>query len=159
NVRESGSKESVVIADAVRFGNGMGDILPEAAHGVEVGPSGYSREDECAKYWIQAGLGQGQSAEIYSGAAGDQEDNVNAPPRMAREMNLEAVGSRFQRVYVSFHSNANDGKTRGCRALYNDNWRFPGTGTAHQKRCAQLIGTEVNELLKGLSFPRGCGSW
>jgi hypothetical protein len=52
---------SVVIADAIRFGNGMGTVNRGG------GVSGYPREDESMRYWIQANLGRGQSTSLYDG--------------------------------------------------------------------------------------------
>jgi len=41
------SGNDVIIADAIRFGNGMGDV--DRGFGV----SGYPRDEECARYWVQ----------------------------------------------------------------------------------------------------------
>lgn len=138
---------SVVIADAIRFGNGMGSIIPEPGASV----SGYPREEEASRYWIAAGLGQGQPASLYDTASDDASDNVGTPPRMAREMNREAAGTNTQRVFVSFHSNAGGG--RGVMGLYNNESLFPGTATAHQLRLAQLLGAEINSDLSGIAAP------
>ncbi len=150
NLQPSPSVGSVVIADAIRFGNGMGSV--DRGFGV----SGYPREEECSRYWVQASLGQGQSATLYdpdlpSVTTDDIDDNVGAPIRMAREMNREAAENVYKRIYISFHSNA--GGSRGVVGLWNDNANFPGTGTTNQFRLAQLAGTEVNNDLVGIGSP------
>jgi len=147
NLQPTPAFGDVVIADAIRFGNGMGDVVPQTGATV----SGYPREDEASRYWVQAGLGQGQSTAIYDTASDDTSDNVGTPPRMAREMNRETAGNFFQRIFLSFHSNAGGG--RGTLGLYNDNALFPGTATSNQFRWAQLVGAEVNNDLSALTVP------
>ncbi len=141
---------AVVVADAIRFGNGMGDV--DRGGGV----SGYPREEECSRYWVQRSLGQGQSSSIYDAAGlSDSDDNVRAPIRMAVEMNREIAGSMYQRLYVGFHSNAGGG--RGVLGLYNDPRLSPAvetnSNTPNQFRLAQLLGSEVNNDLCALSVP------
>jgi hypothetical protein len=147
---------AVVVADAVRFGNGMGDVVPVSTGGGVPTVSGYPREEECARYWIQRMLGVGAPAGIYDTGSDDGSDNVGAPPRMAREMNREAAGTMFERLFVSFHSNAS-GVTpptaRGCVGLYNNESLFPGTSTPNQFRLAQLIATELNDDMVALTNP------
>ncbi len=151
NLRADAGAVGVVIADAIRFGNGMGDILPRSANGGAVARSGYPREDECARYWIQAGIGVGGPDSVYDGSGDDGSDNVGAPPRMAAHMNREQNGSRYERVFVSFHSNGGGGSARGTLALHNSN--HPGTYTSNQFRLAQLVGQEVNDDLAALPSP------
>ena len=136
---------SVVIADAIRFGNGMGDVLPDSTGTGTAKVSGYPREEEASRYWIQRSLGPGQDTGIYDrGSVEDGDDNVGAPIRMAVEMNREAAASRYQRVYLGFHSNAGGGTARGCVGLYNNTNLFAGTATSNQLRLAQLVATELN---------------
>lgn len=139
NLGEGASPSGVVIADAIRFGNGMGDVDRGG------GSSGYPREEEAARYWIQRSLGQGQDSGIYANG------NVTAPPRMAVEMNRQAEGNMFKRVYIGFHSNAGGG--RGVLGLYNNASLFPGTATSNQFRLAQLTGAEINNDLTGIPVP------
>jgi hypothetical protein len=150
NLAEGTPGTSAVIADAIRFGNGMGDVNRGG------GVSGYPREEEAARYWIQRSLGQGQPSSIYdSPSLSDGSDNVGAPIRMAVEMNREAAGNMFKRVYVGFHSNAGGG--RGVTALYNDPSLStnvaPNSDTPNQYRYAQILGTEVNTDLVALGSP------
>lgn len=133
---------SVVIADAIRFGNGMGDV--DRGTGV----SAYPREEEASRYWVQRALGQGQSSSIYDvSGLDDQDDNVGTPPRMAAEMNREASGSIYQRIYIGFHSNAGGG--RGAVGLY----RSDSNTTLNQQRLAYLCGHEVNVDMESIGAP------
>lgn len=145
NLEPAPSFGSVVIADAIRFGNGMGDV--NRGFGV----STYPREEECSRYWIQRSLGQGQSSSIYDSSSDDASDNVGAPPRMAREMNREAAENMFKRLYIGFHSNAGGG--RGVTGLYNNESLFAGTSTSNQLRLAQLTGLEINNDLVAIGTP------
>jgi hypothetical protein len=150
NLGEGTPGNSVVVADAVRFGNGMGDV--DRGGGV----SGYPREEECSRYWVQRSLGQGQSATIYDSAGlNDYDDNVRAPTKLAVEMNREAAGSMYKRVFVSFHSNAGGG--RGVVGLYNNPALStnvaPNSDTPNQYRLAGLLGTAVNNELSALRVP------
>lgn len=130
---------SVVIADAIRFGNGMGSI--NRGEGV----SGYPREDESCRYWIQNSVGQGQSASLYDGTGDDESDGWSAPPKMSAEMNREAYGSIYKRIHISFHSNAGGG--RGTVGL------ITGNPTPNQASLAQIAGKEVNDDLVALGSP------
>jgi hypothetical protein len=133
---------SVVIADAIRFGNGMGDV--DRGTGV----SGYPREEEASRYWVQRMLGQGQSSSLYDVAGlDDQDDNVGTPPRMAAEMNREAAENLYKRVYIGFHSNAGGG--RGAVGLY----RSDDNKTPNQQRLAYLCAHEVNTDMESIPSP------
>ncbi len=145
NLRSEGEAGTVVVADAIRFGNGMGSLVPRAADKEKPSVSGYPREEEAAKYWIQAGIGQGQPSSIYSGSSSDENDNVNAPARMAKQMNREGFGKIQERVYLSFHSNS--GNERGVEALYNNATLFPDASTPNQERLAKTLGSELNTRL------------
>lgn len=156
NLEPIPSVGSVVVADAVRFGNGMGDVVPVSAGSGVPTVSGYPREEECARYWIQRMLGVGAPTSIYNTGSDDGSDNVGAPPRMAREMNREVEGTMFERLFLSFHSNASGvtpPSARGCVGLYNNETLFPGTSTPNQFRLAQLIATELNDDMVGLTNP------
>lgn len=149
NAAEPGTVASgVVVADAIRFGNGLGDV----ARGPDDGNrparvSGFPREEEAARYWIERGLGQGQDRGLFDRASlDDSGDNVGAPIRLAAEMNREAASGYFDRLYVSFHSNAGGG--RGVTGLWNNDALFPGTKTRRQKELALGLATELqNEML------------
>ena len=131
NLGENGAAAAVVIADAVRFGNGMGDV------NIGGGVSTYPREDEGNRYWVQRAWGQGQPTSVYTSG------NVSSPIRMAVEMNNQSSGSMYKRAYVGFHSNATTGNTntataRGVLGLWNDPTLStnvaPDSGTLNQYR-------------------------
>ncbi len=138
NLRGS-TNGSYVIADAIRFGNGMGSVNRGG------GVSGYPREEESCRYWIQASLGQGQSTSLYDASDTDEHDSWSAPPRMSAEMNRETSGSMFKRIHISFHSNA--GGQRGVEGLINS------VPTPNQAALAQICGQTVNDELVSLGSP------
>lgn len=135
----------LVVADAIRFGNGMGDI--DRGYGV----SGYPRELEASRYWIERALGQGAPSSIYDLVGFiDQDDNVGSPPRMSDHMTSGPVGPLFyERIFLSFHTNAGSANTLG---LYNN--VYPLTG---QIAFAQAINDEIvadmEALDNGVGFP------
>lgn len=136
----------VVIADMIRFGNGVGDI--DRGGGV----SGELREDEASLYWIQWQVdnSQGISSSVYRVSSSDGSANVSAPPRFAEYMNREASGSLSDRVFVSYHSNGGGGNGRGTLALYNGN-NSASSATPNQFLLADLLGSEVNDDLVSLN--------
>jgi hypothetical protein len=138
NLRDSAAG-TYTFADAIRFGNGMGSV--DRGGGI----SGYPREDESCRYWIQANLGQGQDPLIYDASTGDENDSWQAPARMSAEMNRESEGNLYKRIHISFHSNAGGG--RGTLAL------ITGDPTPNQGTLAQIAGNEVDEDLVALGSP------
>ncbi len=141
NHQPGADTNTVVIADAIRFGNGMGNS-----------GSTYARQDEGARYWIQNSLGQGQSSSIYlePAQAADYEDRM-ARPKMVAEMNRPQT-ARTNRLYISFHSNAFNGAARGTVGLYNNT-----NATPRQVQLANLLAKELNDDLplmnSQLEFP------
>lgn len=142
---------SVVIADAIRFGNGMGSV--DRGGGV----SDYPREEESMRYWVQANLAPGQSTSLYEGSGDDESDSWSAPGKMTAEMNrgpsLTATNDiDYLRIHISFHSNASTGNTntatsRGTVGL------ITGDATPHQAALAQIAGAEVRDDLVALGAP------
>jgi hypothetical protein len=147
NLQPSPGFGAVAVADAIRFGNGMGDVIPVPGGHI----STYPREEEASRYWILKSLGQGQTNVISLTSNDQQSSNVSAPPRMARAMNRVSEGNMFKRIYLGFHSNAGGG--RGTIGLWNNPELFPGTKTPNQERWAQLIGEEVNSTLSAMAVP------
>ncbi len=136
---------NVVIADAVRFGNGMGDINRG------VGISGFERELEASRYWIQKMVGQGMSASLYDlSGYNDNSDNVGAPPRMAAEMNRQEDGGIWDRIYLGFHSNADGGAgtARGAMGLYDN--RGTTLKQDRQKDYGLVVAREMNQDMQAL---------
>lgn len=144
NLRDTATG-TVVIADAIRFGNGMGSVDRGG------GGSGYPREDESMRYWVQANLAQGQSTALYDGTGDDESDSWSAPPKMSAEMNRGDAGDIYDRIHISFHSNAGGG--RGTVAL------ITGDPTPHQAELANIAGGEVNDDLVALGSPPLEAAW
>lgn len=135
---------SVVIADAIRFGNGMGDT-PWGNGGIGTGNvSGYSREDEASLLWTRRAVGEGVVAP--SSVVGTS--NVSAPIRMAEAMNSDSsdYGSS---IYIGFHSNASGStppaSVRGAVGLYRTS-----SPTPHQLDLALAMGRQLNVDMQAL---------
>lgn len=129
---------SVVVADAIRFGNGMGDVNRGG------GISGYPREDEASIYWFERGLPAGADRRLYTGPGEDGAATVGAPPRVAAYMNRESQGRFFDRVLISFHSNALRGASRGVVALFNQS---PSQRPTYQEELAIEMGVRLEDEL------------
>jgi hypothetical protein len=140
--RGDGSGGSVVIADGVRFGNGMGDIA--RSNGI----SGKTREDEASLYWIERSLGAGVSMSQFRTSSDDESANVGAPPRFSAYMNAAPFG---QALYLGWHTNAANTSARGTVGLTNADG---GIGaTPNQTAWADLIGREITQDLLALGSP------
>ncbi|OQC59168.1 MAG: putative sporulation-specific glycosylase YdhD [Verrucomicrobia bacterium ADurb.Bin018] len=105
-----------VIADAIRFGNGMGTTARGSA-----GVSGFESELESSRFWVIKSIGQGIPSTLYDMAGyDDRNDNIGQPARMADLMCRTNDRPRWRRVYVGFHSNAGGGAgARGSIGLYD----------------------------------------
>ncbi|WP_442481891.1 golvesin C-terminal-like domain-containing protein [Aeoliella sp. SH292] len=145
---KSSQAGSAVIADMIRFGNGMGDM--DRGGGV----SGRTREDEMALYWTQwhATRSQGIPSNSYRISTDDFESRVSAAPLYAAYMNREADGDLSDRLFVSFHSNASGGSgtARGVEGLWNDG-SGSNTATPNQFLLADLLAREINTDLIALN--------
>jgi hypothetical protein len=145
---KSSQAGNAVIADMIRFGNGMGDL--DRGGGV----SGRTREDEMALYWIQwhATRSQGIPSSAYRISTDDFDARVSAAPLYAAYMNREADGQLSDRLFVSFHSNASGGSgtARGVEGLWNDG-SGSNTATPNQFLLADLLAREINTDLVALN--------
>lgn len=143
-----GEPAGVVVADAIRFGNGMGNIDRGA------GVSGQPKNLENAKYWAQNMNGINGDTGIYDPPSSrDYDDNTGTPPRLAGYMNNDETGANFAKaVYIGFHSNA--GGARGCMGLYNVDDAAAPTG---QLTYATIMGNEIANDMEavdsGIAFP------
>jgi hypothetical protein len=145
---KSDSAKSVVVADMIRFGNGMGDISRGQA-----GVSKWGRGDESGLYWVMwhANRAQGVAKSDYRATDKDRQAAISFSPRYAAYMNREADGRLQVRVFVSFHSNAGGkGKARGTLGLLNGN-NDPKTATPHQMLLARSLAQEVNDDLVAMN--------
>ena len=124
---------AVVLADAIRFGNGMGD-LRWSNSGIGTGNiSGYPREDEGSLPWVWRGLGQGVT--MPSDVVGTS--NVTASTRMAEHM-TPASNPFGSSLLVSFHSNAGGG--RGSEGLIHST---VASRTPHQQALATYLAQQI----------------
>lgn len=141
NLQPSPAFGSIVVADAIRFGNGM-----------STDGSTYPKEDEASRYWVKNSLGVGQSTTLYDlPGYSDGSDNVGAPIRMATEMNRQAASLLYDSIYLGFHSNASGGgggTTRGSVGLYNT---ATNRQTPNQLRWARIVGQEVNDQMVAMN--------
>ncbi len=151
---------STVVADAIRFGNGMGTV-------VGTGPgtiSGYPRDEECSRYWAQSEASinaVGLPTSIWNCCTLDGDDNVGTASRWAREMNRTNINDdRWRRIYMEFHSNAagcgsSTCGAKGTVALYNET-----DGTTNQLLYAQTVGQKLEADMQALDggFEYGWGS-
>lgn len=143
-ISNQSNESGVVIADMIRFGNGMGDI--DRGGGV----SGFPREDEAGLYWIEAHAGVGIPSSEWRSSSNDGSATVSAPPRWAEQMNREAAGTLADRVFISHHSNAANGIARGTIALLNGN-NNPAAATPNQLLLAGALAGEINDDLVSIS--------
>lgn len=142
-ISNESSAGGVVVADAVRFGNGIGDVVGAGPGTV----SGYPRDEEAARYWAESETNlnaNGMSTSIYDCCTLDSDDNVGTAARWSREMNNTSVNNdRWRRVYLEFHTNASSGTARGTVALIST-----ATQTTNQALFAQILGDEIeNDML------------
>jgi hypothetical protein len=134
-ISNEGATGKVVIADAIRFGNGMGDVK-NGSNGVGDARgqiSGYPREDENSLLWLWRAVGQGVSSP--SSIIGTS--NVTAPGKMAEHMNVD-TNPFGTSVYVGFHSNAFDGSARGSVGLVSSS-----NPTTNQSALSTYIARQV----------------
>ncbi len=135
-ISNQASTISTVVADAIRFGNGMGSVRGGNLNTV----SGYGRDEEAQRYWAESEAGinaEGLPSSIWDSADTDTDDNVGTAARWAREMNRTDVNNdRWRRVYIEFHSNAADG--RGVVGVYNDI-----RATTNQIQYARILGEKL----------------
>ena len=146
---KSATAGKAVIADAIRFGNGMGDWTENGTHPA----SGKPREDEPALYWCYDERGwdiqntRVPTTVVYGGSSTDDETkNFSACDKYATYMNDSSVGTMNDRLWISFHSNAaGSGSGRGTLGLIND------PPTPHQAYLANLAGTTVQNEMTALN--------
>ncbi len=144
-ISNESSAGGVVIADAIRFGNGIGDVVGAGPGTV----SGYPRDEECQRYWAESETHNhavGMSTSIYDCCTLDSDDNVGTGARWGREMNETGFNNdRWRRVYLEFHTNASSGSSRGTLGL------ITGSPTTNQAALAQTVAEEIENDMVALS--------
>jgi hypothetical protein len=141
-ISNESTEGGLVIADTIRFGNGMGDLK-----GGINGPghpsgtiTGKPREDEASLLWVWRAIGQGNNPSSIVGTG-----NVSAPHLMAEHMNAD-TNPFGTSVYISFHSNAGGG--RGAVGLINSS---ASDLTPHQAELALYTGRQINLDMQALN--------
>ena len=152
DISNQSNESGVVIADSIRFGNGMSDI--DRGGGV----SGRSREDEPALYWIMAQVGQGTPESEWRQYSSDGTATIRAPIMWAEHMNREEALDATDRVYLGFHTNASSGTARGAMALYNDG-SGGNTATPNQYAWAKMVSDELTLDLQAIGSPPLESDW
>lgn len=142
-ITNQSADSGIVVADAIRFGGGMGDVS-------RPGPgttSGYARDEEAQRYWGESQLGD-NAVNFSSGiwdviGLDDISDNVGTGARIAREMNQVPPGGvqaeRWRRVHLEFHTNAANGSARGQLCLITDRG-----ATTNQATFATTLSNEID---------------
>ncbi len=133
----------IVIADAIRLGNGIGDVVGAGPGTV----SGFTREEECARYWAEseAGLNAvGMPSSIWNCCTLDQDDNVGTASRWSREMNRTNINNdRWRRLYIEAHSNAAGCGTSTCGAKGTVCLVSVSAPTTNQAAFATILGDKL----------------
>jgi hypothetical protein len=140
-ISNASAEAGVVVADAIRWGCGVGDIVREGPGTI----SGYPRDHEAQRYWSEGTLGNnavGFDSILWDvPELEDISDNVRAAAKWAREMNQEPndlTFERWRRVYLEFHSNAG-GSQRGQMTLITNLG-----GTLNQQNYALTLSDEFD---------------
>ena len=124
-VNQSDDTGQAVVADAIRFGGGLGSIAEPG------GSSGRPRWEEAGKYWAQF---QGAPSEITRSDPGSR-------PRYAEWETAKGYpGEAGNAVYISWHTNAGGGT--GSESYIHDTEPTPGS--------AKLQYWVHNELIRDL---------
>ncbi|MBU0638863.1 MAG: hypothetical protein KKB50_08365 [Planctomycetes bacterium] len=141
-ITNESSLAGAIIADAVRWGGGVGDIWRSGPDSI----SGYPRDEECQRYFAHSELGNNASgfdSDIWDGGGDDAGDNVRTGGKWAREMNQVPGGGiltdRWKRVHLEFHTNASGGGARGQICLITDLG-----ATTYQVQFANMLSDEFD---------------
>ncbi len=141
-ITNESTEAGAIIADAVRWGCGEGDIVRPGPDTI----SGYPRDEESQRYWAHSELGNnavGFDSDIWDGSGDDGSDNVRTGAKWGREMNQEPDGGvlvdRWKRIYLEFHTNAFNGAARGQICLITTLG-----ATTYQEEYAVTLSDEVD---------------
>lgn len=118
---QSATTGSVVIADAIRFGNGLGTIVRGTSS------SGKLRAQECSRYWA---MYQGAPSTVYDSSTGDDHtDDVTCRPRYAEWRGADC--------FVSLHTNAGGGS--GTSSYIHSTSPTPGSAALQTAVQSQIV--------------------
>jgi len=115
-----------VIADAIRFGGGLGSI----EEGEPGGTSGQPRWEEAAKYWART---QGAPEQVYA-------YDATSRPRYAEWETAKGYPGEVENaVYVSWHTNGFDGTLSGTESYIHVTEPTPGSAALQDWLHSELI--------------------
>ncbi|GEM_PF-3008427 len=114
------AQSGVVIADAVRFGGGMGSLVRNG------GASGKPRWKESARYWLEF---MGAPSSVYQPSSTERDSDITCRPIYADWQGGDA--------YVSLHTNAAGGT--GTDTFIHDTAPSPGSSALQRAIHTQLI--------------------
>ena len=127
-VPESTKADSYVIADAVKFGGGMGDIKRNGA------TSGKARWQEAARYWVE---NVGAPGAVYNSTWADDDADVTTRPLYANWQGADA--------FISLHSNA---AGSGNQGYGTETYMYNGTATTGSQRWRDLVHNSVLSAIR-----------
>jgi uncharacterized lipoprotein YddW (UPF0748 family) len=119
-----------VIADAIRFGGGLGSIEESGT------TSNRPRWEEAAKYWV---MYQGAPEEVYVDDDGDTNDVIARPRYAEWEAAKGEPGEGENAVFISWHTNGYDGKLTGTESYIHSTEPTPGSAELQDWVHAELI--------------------
>jgi uncharacterized lipoprotein YddW (UPF0748 family) len=119
-----------VIADAIRFGGGLGSIEESGT------TSNRPRWEEAAKYWV---MYQGAPEEVYTDDEGDTNDVIARPRYAEWEAAKGEPGEGENAVYISWHTNGYNGTLTGTESYIHSTEPTPGSAELQDWVHAELI--------------------
>jgi len=132
--------ETVVSADAVRFGGGTGLINRGTGSGLTNGPtSGKPRWEECSRYSCQY---NGGPPDVYDHSSSDGKDDVSSRSRYAAWQHEEGEDA----VYLSWHTNAPNPGVGTSTYVYGPNspdGQYIFSGTENSDLLAEFVHLEI----------------
>ncbi len=140
SVTDTNIGETVVSADAVRLGGGMGVIARGTGSGLTDGPtSGRPRWEECSRYAAQF---NGAPESVYDYSSSDNKDDVGTRSRYAAWQHEAGEDA----VFVSWHTNAPNPGVGTSTYVYGPNepnGDYLFTGTTGSDVLAEFLHHEV----------------
>ena len=119
-----------VIADAIRFGGGLGSIEESGVS------SNRPRWEEAAKYWV---MYQGAPEEVYVDDDGDTNDVIARPRYAEWEAAKGEPGEGENAVFISWHTNGYNGTLTGTESYIHSTEPTPGSVELQDWVHAELI--------------------
>ncbi len=131
NQSEEYDPSQAVIADAIRFGGGLGSIEESGL------TSNRPRWEEAAKYWA---MYQGAPEAVYTDDDGDTNDVIARPRYAEWEAAKGETGEGESSVFISWHTNGYDGlELTGTESYIHSTEPTPGSAELQDWVHAELI--------------------